>query len=165
MYLFLKPLILIDDRFLEIEFGNTKMKGKKKDVKSSLEKARKILQEILDDLTNSVDPIFKEFHKDWGIKFIVPKDINRFREILNEEINFTLTDKTKTEIKSKGAGLQRLGHILLNLRIIEKLTSSDQKCILIIDEPDIYLHSELQKKIKSKTKEHLSKNTGVSYNS
>ena len=144
---------LIDDRFLEIEFGNTKMRGKKKDVKRSLEKARKILQEILDDLTNSVDPIFKEFHKDWGIKFIVPKDINRFREILNEEINFTLTDNTRTEIRSKGAGLQRLGHILLNLRIIEKLTSSDKKCILIIDEPDIYLHSKLQKKLNQKLKE------------
>ena len=144
---------LIDDRFLEIEFGNTKMKGKKKDVKDSLENARKILQEILDDLTNSVDPIFKEFHNDWGIKFIVPKDINRFREILNEEIDFSLTDNTRTEIRSKGAGLQRLGHILLNLRIIEKLTSSNQKCILIIDEPDIYLHSELQKKLNQKLKD------------
>ena len=144
---------LIDDRFLEIEFGNTKMKGKKKEVKSSLEKAREILQEILDDLTDSVDPIFKEFHKDWGIKFIVPKDINRFREILNEEIDFTLTDNTRTEIRSKGAGLQRLGHILLNLRIIEKLTSLDKKCILIIDEPDIYLHSKLQKKLNQKLKE------------
>jgi predicted ATP-dependent endonuclease of OLD family len=151
---------LIDDKFLDIEFGNSRMKGKKGEVKESLEKARNTLQEVLDDLTNSIDPIFKEFHNTWGIKFVVPKNINRFREILNEEISFVLTDDTKSEIKSKGAGLQRLGHILLNLRIIEKLTSSRKNCILIIDEPDIYLHSRLQKKLNERLKE-LSQKTQV----
>lgn len=151
---------LIDDKFLEIEFGNSRMRGKKGEVKSSLENARTTLQEILDDLTTSIDPIFKEFHNNWGIKFIVPKSINRFREILNEEIEFVLTDDTKSEIKSKGAGLQRLGHILLNLRIIEKLTSSKKNCILIIDEPDIYLHSSLQKKLNQRLKE-ISEKTQV----
>ncbi|MBL1181552.1 MAG: AAA family ATPase [Bacteroidetes bacterium] len=151
---------LIDDKFLDIEFGNSRMKGKKGEVKESLEKARNTLQEVLDDLTNSIDPIFKEFHNTWGIKFVVPKNINRFREILNEEISFVLTDDTKSEIKSKGAGLQRLGHILLNLRIIEKLTSSRKNCILIVDEPDIYLHSRLQKKLNERLKE-LSKKTQI----
>ena len=144
---------LIDDKFLDIEFGNTRMKGKKGEVKTALEIARNTLQEVLDDLTTSIDPIFKEFHNTWGIKFIVPKSINRFREILNEEIEFVLTDDTKSEIKSKGAGLQRLGHILLNLRIIEKLTASKKNCILIIDEPDISLHSRLQKKLNQRLKE------------
>lgn len=144
---------LIDDKFLDIEFGNAKMKGKKGEVKQSLEKARVTLQEILDDLTNSIDPIFKEFHDTWGIKFIVPKNINRFREIINKEIEFTLVDATRSEINSKGAGLQRLGHILLNLRIIEKLTESRKSCILIIDEPDIYLHASLQKKLNSRLKD------------
>jgi predicted ATP-dependent endonuclease of OLD family len=151
---------LVDDKFLEIEFGNAKMRGKKGEVKLSLENARNTLQEILDDLTNSIDPIFKEFHSTWGIKFIVPKNINRFREILNEEIEFILTDDTRSEINSKGAGLQRLGHILLNLRIIEKLTNSKKNCILIIDEPDIYLHSRLQKKLNQRLKE-ISLNTQV----
>jgi predicted ATP-dependent endonuclease of OLD family len=136
------------------------MKGKKGKVKDSLEEARNTLQEVLDDLTNSIDPIFKEFHGTWGIKFVVPRNINRFREILNEEISFVLTDDTKSEIKSKGAGLQRLGHILLNLRIIEKLTSSRQNCILIIDEPDIYLHSRLQKKLNERLKD-LSQKTQI----
>lgn len=144
---------LIDDKFLDIEFGNSRMKGRKGDVKTALETARNKLQEVLDDLTTSIDPVFKEFHSTWGIKFIVPRNINRFREILNEEIEFVLTDDTKSEIKSKGAGLQRLGHILLNLRIIEKLTTSKKNCILIIDEPDIYLHSTLQKKLNQRLKE------------
>jgi predicted ATP-dependent endonuclease of OLD family len=151
---------LIDDKFLDIEFGKSKMKGKKGEVKEYLEKARTTLQEILDDLTSSIDPIFKEFHDKWGIKFIVPKDINRFREILNEEIEFVLLDDTKSEIKSKGSGLQRLGHILLNFRIIEKLTNSNKDCLLLIDEPDIYLHTRLQKKLYHQLLE-LSKKTQV----
>ncbi|NMC98791.1 MAG: ATP-binding protein [Bacteroidales bacterium] len=151
---------LIDDKFLDIEFGNSRMKGKKGEVKESLEKARTTLQEILDDLTSSINPIFKEFHKNWGIKFVVPKNINRFREILNEEIEFVLTDDTNSEIKSKGAGLQRLGHILLNLRIIEKLTTSKKHCILIVDEPDIYLHSRLQKRLNQRLKQ-ISEKTQV----
>lgn len=144
---------LIDDEFLDIEFGNSRMKGKKGEVKDALESARKILQEILDSLTGSIDPTFKDFNPSWGIKFVVKKNINRFREILNEEIEFVLTDDTHSEIKTKGAGLQRLGHILLNLRIIEKLNASRKNCILIIDEPDIYLHSRLQKKLNDRFKE------------
>jgi predicted ATP-dependent endonuclease of OLD family len=144
---------LIDDEFLDIEFGNSRMKGKKGEVKEALESAREILQEILDNLTTSIDPAFKDFNSSWGIKFVVKKNINRFREILNEEIEFILTDDTHSEIKTKGAGLQRLGHILLNLRIIEKLNAARKNCILIIDEPDIYLHSRLQKKLNDRLKE------------
>lgn len=143
---------LIDDKFLDIEFGDARMSGKKGDIKESLEKARVSLQEILDDLTKSINPNFKEFHESWGIKFIVPQNINRFREILNNEIEFAIIDATQSEIKSKGAGLQRLGHILLNLRIIEKLSSKRKNCILLIDEPDIYLHAGLQKKLNKRLK-------------
>lgn len=151
---------LVDDQFLDIEFGKSRMKGKKGDVKSSLENAKNTHQEILDDLTASIDPSFKEFHSSWGIKFDVPKNINRFREIINNEIEFIITDDTQTEIHSKGAGLQRLGHILMVIRIVEKLISSRKKCIILIDEPDIYLHSKLQKKLFEKIKK-LSNDTQV----
>ena len=144
---------LIDDEFLDIEFGNSRMKGKKGDVKSALDKARTTLQDILDDLTISIDPNFKEFHESWGIKFLVPNNINRFREIINNEIEFVLTDDTQTEIHSKGAGLQRLGHILINFRIIQKLVEKRKNCIVLIDEPDIYLHYKLQKKLNEKVNE------------
>jgi predicted ATP-dependent endonuclease of OLD family len=151
---------LVDDQFLDIEFGKSRMKGKKGVVKSSLEKAKNTLQEILDDLTASIDPSFKEFHNSWGIKFDVPKNINRFREIINNEIDFIITDDTQTEIHSKGAGLQRLGHILMVIRIVEKLISNRKKCIILIDEPDIYLHYKLQKKLFEKIK-NLSQTTQV----
>lgn len=151
---------LVDDQFLDIEFGKSRMKGKKGVVKSSLEKAKNTLQEILDDLTTSIDPSFKEFHSSWGIKFNVPKNINRFREIINNEIDFIITDDTQTEIHSKGAGLQRLGHILMVIRIAEKLISNRKKCIILIDEPDIYLHYKLQKQLFEKIKK-LSETTQV----
>lgn len=140
---------LVDDKFLSIEFGNSRMRGKKGEVKNYLERAKSTLQDILDEFTATIDPIFKDFHENWGIKFLVPKNINRFREIINEEIEFIITDDTMSEIRTKGSGLQRLGHILLNLRIIDKLVEAGQNCILIIDEPDIYLHSKLQKKLNA----------------
>lgn len=152
--------LLIDDKFLDIEFGNSRMKGQKGIVKKSLQKARNVLQKVLDDLTDAIDPSFKEFHHSWGIKFKVPQSINRFREILNNEIEFVITDDTQSEIKTKGAGLQRLGHLLLNLRIIEKLSIKSKNCILLIDEPDIYLHSSLQKKLNKKLKD-ISKNAQI----
>jgi len=141
---------LVDDQFLDIEFGKARMKGKKGQVKTSLETAKNTLQEILDDLTTSIDPSFKEFHNSWGIKFNVPKNINHFREIINNEIEFTITDDTQTEIHSKGAGLQRLGHILIVMRIVEKLNANEKQCIVLIDEPDIYLHYRLQRRLCDK---------------
>jgi len=151
---------LVDDQFLEIEFGKSKMQGKKAEVKKSLETAKTTLQQILDDLTTSINPSFEEFHPSWGIKFDVPKSINRFREILNNEIDFIITDDTQTVINSKGAGLQRLGHILIVIRIVEKLISNNKSCIVLVDEPDIYLHYKLQKKLYEKILS-LSKTTQV----
>lgn len=141
---------LVDDQFLDIEFGESRMRGKKAEIKENLEKARTSLQEILDDLTSSINPQFQEFHYAWGIKFDVPTNINKFREIINNEINFLITDDTQTAIHSKGAGLQRLGHILMVIRIVEKLVEKRKKCIVLIDEPDIYLHYRLQKQLKQK---------------
>lgn len=149
---------IIDDQFLDIEFGKSRMSGKKKEVKDSLEKAKNTLQEILDDLTESINPSFNEFQENWGIKFEVPKNINNFREIINKEIDFIITDDTHTPIHSKGAGLQRLGHMLIVFRIIEKLNLKNKNCIVLIDEPDIYLHYKLQKKLNEKIK-HINDNS------
>jgi predicted ATP-dependent endonuclease of OLD family len=151
---------VVDDQFLDIEFGKSKMRGKKAEVKNSLEKAKTTLQSILDDLTDSINPTFKDFHESWGIKFDVPVSVNRFRELINEEINFLLIDDTNTQINTKGSGLQRLGHILMIFRVVEKLVEAKKNCIVLIDEPDIYLHYKLQKSLFKKINE-LSKLTQV----
>lgn len=148
---------LIDEEFLDIEFGKARMRGDKAKLKSNLESVKKGLQNILDDLSEVINPNFREFKENWGIKFNVPKDIYKFRELLTNEIEFYLSDDTHTQINSKGSGLQRLGHILITLRIIDKLTIARRNCILMIDEPDIFLHPRLQKKLKSKLNEISSK--------
>ncbi|MBK6785212.1 MAG: AAA family ATPase [Saprospiraceae bacterium] len=49
--------------------------------------------------------------------------------------------------KGKGSGLQRLGYILLHSKMISKLKK--KSVILCIDEPDVYLHQGLHKKLHS----------------
>lgn len=152
--------LLINEDFFDIEFGNTRLSKDKKKIKESLVEAQKGIQKVLNALVNEINPVFKEFEENWGIGFDVPKDYNRFRELLSNDIEFKLIDDTQTPINSKGSGLQRLAHILINLRIIQKLSDDKRNCILLIDEPDIYLHSGLQKKLNQKIKE-LSKNTQI----
>lgn len=51
-------------------------------------------------------------------------------------------------VSNKGSGLQRLAIILLNIELIKRISPRKKKtCILCIDEPDIFLHSGLQKKL------------------
>ena len=52
---------------------------------------------------------------------------------------------SNTYIEGKGSGLQRLAYILLHSRIINKIKS--KSIFLLIDEPDVYLHQGLQKKL------------------
>ncbi|OJV28679.1 MAG: hypothetical protein BGO32_02370 [Bacteroidetes bacterium 37-13] len=152
--------LLINEDFFEIEFGKTRLSKEKKKIKDNLVKAQIGIQKVLNDLVKEINPIFKEFENNWGIDFDVPKDYNRFRELLSNDINFRLIDDTQTPIQSKGSGLQRLAHILINLRIIQKLSENGKNCILLIDEPDIYLHSGLQKILKQKINE-LSSNVQI----
>ncbi|PZV21918.1 MAG: hypothetical protein DCF12_21110 [Snowella sp.] len=58
---------------------------------------------------------------------------------------FFINDGSNQNIEGKGSGLQRLAYILLHYRIIEKTKS--KSVIFMIDEPDIYLHQDLQKKL------------------
>lgn len=152
--------VLINEDFFDIEFGRSRLSKDKKKIKDSLVKAQNGIQKVLNDLVKEIDPIFKEFEENWGIGFDVPKDYNRFRELLSNDIEFKLIDDTQTPIHSKGSGLQRLAHILINLRIIQKLSESGKSCILLIDEPDIFLHSGIQKKLKQKINE-LTKNVQI----
>lgn len=51
-------------------------------------------------------------------------------------------------VSNKGSGLQRLAIILLNIELIKRISPRKKSSyILCIDEPDIFLHSGLQKKL------------------
>ncbi|KAA9340889.1 ATP-dependent nuclease [Adhaeribacter soli] len=137
---------LIDDVY-ELEYEKTRFYGLKKDLKDSFEKYTSGLLEILNKLASEINPIFKEFNDNWSVSFDNTSDIKKFKDLISEDIEFYLNDFSNRNIQGKGSGLQRLGYILLHSKIIFKLKKKN--VILCIDEPDVYLHQGLQKKLHS----------------
>lgn len=132
---------LIDTVF-EVAFSNVRFSGAKKDLKEAYEKYIEGLLGILQSLSNEINPLFKEYRENWQVEFILDSDIKNFRDIITNDIEFYINDSSNKHIESKGSGLQRLAYILLHFRIIEKLNKNS---ILLVDEPDIFLHQSLQK--------------------
>lgn len=135
---------LIEDLF-DIEYEGARFTGLKNDLKKAFENYTTGLMTILKKLSDEIDPMFKEFHDNWGVSFTFDKDVKYFRDLISDEVVFSIIDGSKNEIDSKGAGLQRLAFLLLHLKIIEKI--KNKSVIFLIDEPDLYLHAGLQKKL------------------
>lgn len=137
---------LIDDVY-ELEYEKTRFRGLKQELKQSYENYISGIVQILNQLAEEINPIFQEFNEAWTVGFENTSDIYRFKDLISEDIEFYLNDKSSRNIDGKGSGLQRLGFILLHSRIIAKLKKKN--VIFCIDEPDVYLHHGLQKKLKS----------------
>lgn len=133
---------------IDLETDKSRFSGKKKNMKENIENVLKDLQEILNTFGDSISPLLERYKNGWGIAFDLPNEVNTFRDLMIAEIDFYIRDKSNSkEIDAKGSGLQRLSHILMHFRIIEKLNEKNESVILLIDEPDVYLHSGLQKKL------------------
>lgn len=132
---------LIDTVF-EVAFSNTRFAGGKKDLKQAYEQYNTGLLEVLQNLANDINPLFQEYKDNWEVEFSLDSDIKKFRDIITNDIEFFINDSSNKHIDSKGSGLQRLAYILLHFKIIDKLKKNT---ILLIDEPDIFLHQSLQK--------------------
>ncbi|MDX4057359.1 AAA family ATPase [Aliarcobacter skirrowii] len=135
---------LIDTVF-EVAFAKTRFSGGKKALKEAYEKYTEGLLEVLQTLSNEINPLFQEYKDNWQVEFNLESDIKKFRDIITDDIEFVINDSSNKHIESKGSGLQRLAYILLHFKIIEKLKNT----ILLIDEPDIFLHQSLQKTLNS----------------
>ena len=135
--------VLIDNVY-DIEYDNSRFSGIKKELKESYEKYVNGLQEILSSLANEINPLFEKYRTNWGVDFSIQPDIKKFRDIISDEVEFYINDSSNKKIDGKGSGLQRLAYILLHFRIINKLKKS---VILLIDEPDVYLHEGLERKL------------------
>lgn len=139
---------IMNSDIIDLETGKTRMSGKKGEMKLAIEKVLNDLKSILDTLGENISPLLEKYKDGWGVAFDLPTEINTFRDLMIGEIDFYIKDKSNSKaIDAKGSGLQRLCHILMYFRIIEKLNDKKQKVILCIDEPDVYLHSGLQKKL------------------
>ncbi|UPT78172.1 AAA family ATPase [Sulfurovum sp. XGS-02] len=132
---------LIDTVF-EVAFAKSRFSGGKKALKTAYEAYTKGLLEVLQNLSKDINPLFQEYKENWEVEFDLDSDIKKFRDIITDDIEFFINDSSNKHIDSKGSGLQRLAYILLHFKIIEKLKKNT---ILVIDEPDIFLHQSLQK--------------------
>jgi AAA15 family ATPase/GTPase len=150
---------IMNSDIIDLETGKTRMSGKKGEMKNAIEKVLSDLKSILDSLGENISPLLDKYKEGWAVAFDISSEVNSFRDLMIGEIDFYIKDKSNSKaIDAKGAGLQRLCHILMYFRIIEKLNEKKQKVILCIDEPNVYLHSGLQKKLLQDIKEISSKN-------
>ncbi|WP_027327540.1 ATP-dependent nuclease [Helicobacter pametensis] len=146
--------ILVDDVF-GLETAKKRIGSRKQALKNKVIDILQGLKEILDDLASNISPIFERYKEEWGLGFDVPQKVENFRDLLIARTDFYIQDKSNgKKLDSKGSGLQRLSHILMHFRILEKFIDSNKNWIIAIDEPDVYLHTGLQKKLLSDMKKY-----------
>jgi len=139
---------IMNNDVIDLETGQTRMSGKKGEMKKKIEEVLNDLKSILNLLSNDISPLLHKYKEGWGVAFDLPTEVNTFRDLMIGEVDFYIKDKSNSKaIDAKGSGLQRLCHILMYFRIIEKLNDKKEETIVCIDEPDVYLHSGLQKKL------------------
>lgn len=137
----------ISDNILTSEFTKSRFSQSKKELKTAYDKYVDGLQLVLDEFAESISETFKMFKDNWDVKFIVPKKSNSFRELISEDVELTINDQGSLGIEDKGSGLQRLASILLQIETAQRGKNGDT-IIFCVDEPDIFLHEGMQKKLK-----------------
>lgn len=135
---------LLEDIY-DVEYEKSRFSGLKSNLKNSFEEYTNGLLDLLNGLAKEINPIFEDYNPNWSVKFRFPSNVKRFRDLISDDLEFYIDDKSNINISGKGAGLQRLAYILLHTRIIDKI--KNKKVILLIDEPDVYLHQGLQKNL------------------
>ncbi|WP_312820603.1 ATP-dependent nuclease [Kaistella carnis] len=135
------------EEIYDLEYEKARFTGLKGELKKAFEDYTKGTIEVLNNLATDINPVFKEFNENWEVGFEFSSDVKKFRDLISNDIEFYFNDKTNRNIDSKGSGLQRLGYILMHSKLIDKI--KNKFIILLIDEPDIYLHDGLQIKLKN----------------
>lgn len=134
------------EEIYDLEYAKARFSGLKSELKKSFDNYTNGLVEVLNNLATEINPTFKEFNENWEVGFEFVSDVKKFRDLISNDVEFYFNDKSNRNIEAKGSGLQRLGFILMHSRILSKI--KNKQPIILIDEPDIYLHQGLQKKLK-----------------
>ena len=146
---------LITQDMLDIQYDKSRFSNNKGALKKAYDTYVEGLNEILSNFSKDISSTFQSFKNDWKIEIKVPNAANTFRELIADKAALTIHDRGHQGIEDKGSGLQRLAHILLQFEVAERLLKK-KSVIICIDEPDIYLHEGLQRKllefIKDKSK-------------
>lgn len=146
---FLPDLIdKITDDMISVQYDRARFSETKKALKVSYDNYVDGLQKILDTFAKDISTTFLNFNSDWKIKFSVPRNSDTVKDLISNDVSLLMDDNGSFNVQSKGAGLQRLTAILLYFEMIKRLKNR-KEIILCIDEPDVFLHDGLQKKIKN----------------
>ena len=137
----------ITQDILSLEYDRARFSKNKKTLKDAYDTYVDGLQDILDKFSDGISTTFQEFRPNWNIEFRVPKSSDSFRDLISDDVTLQVKDRGSDGIENKGAGLQRLAHILMEFEAASMVTSK-KSVIICIDEPDIYLHEGLQRKLK-----------------
>ncbi len=146
----------LTEDMIDVQYDKSRFTESKRKLKESYDAYVEGLEEILGSFAKEISSIFREFQSDWSVKFIVPKNSNSVRELISKDVSLTLDDSGSQGVIEKGSGLQRLATILLTFEMLSRIKKR-KELIICIDEPDIYLHEGLQRKLndffeeKSKT--------------
>lgn len=132
---------------IDVQYNKARFSETKKKLKESYDLYVDGLREIMDSFAQDISQTFKSFQPNWSVKFNVPKYSETFRQLISDDVYLQLDDCGSIGIEDKGAGLQRLATVLLQFEMLGRLHTKKQ-VIACIDEPDVYLHEGLQRKLK-----------------
>lgn len=150
----------LTENIIDVEYNKSRLSNTKKKLSDAYKEYTEGLQEILGIFSDKISETFNSFKSEWDIKFHVPSSIQTFRDLISNDVELRIDDRGGFNTEQKGSGLQRLAVILLNFEILKRIKNKNH--IICIDEPDIYLHEGLQKKLK-KFFEENSKGTQIFY--
>jgi len=132
---------------IDVEYDKARFSNSKASLKAAYEEYTTGLQEILDTFSSSISETFLSFKNNWTINISIPQAADRFRDLISDDVELLINDKGSKNIEGKGSGLQRLAVILLTFEILKRMKGK-KNFIVCVDEPDIYLHEGLQRKLK-----------------
>lgn len=132
---------------IDVQYDKARFSETKRKLKESYDAYIDGLNDIMSAFAGDISETFKSFREDWSVKFDIPKNSDTFRQLISDDIKLQLDDCGSVGVEDKGAGLQRLATILLQFEMLSRLHNRKQ-IIVCIDEPDVYLHEGLQKKLK-----------------
>ena len=131
---------------IDVQYSKTRITKSKEDLHKAYNDYITGLDEILNIFSENISGTFKNFKDNWSIKFLVPSSSETFRGLISDDVQLVIDDKGCLNVEQKGSGLQRLAVILLHFEIIKRMRDK-KNFIFCIDEPDIYLHDGLQRKL------------------
>ena len=136
----------LTENIIDVEYDKSRLSNSKKELSHAYKKYTEGLQEILNIFSDKISETFNNFKSEWDIKFHVPSSVQTFRDLISNDVELRIDDRGGFNTEQKGSGLQRLAVILLNFEILKRIKNKNH--VICIDEPDIYLHEGLQKKLK-----------------